>query len=78
MGVLLRPPPRSPPESQLGFCRKFHKSIMSRTYVNLETEQIRTLLELLTEVSFARDLTTPEQYVHRTLLDALDRCLHGM
>ena len=49
-----------------------------RAYVNLETIQIRTLLELLAEIKLSRDWTTSEQYVHRTLLDALDKCLRGM
>jgi len=49
-----------------------------RAYVNLESQQIRTLLELLAEINLSRDLTTSEQYVHRTLLDALDRSLRGM
>ena len=49
-----------------------------RAYVNLETQQIRTLLELLAEIKLSRDWTTSEQYVHRTLLDALDRSLRGM
>jgi len=49
-----------------------------RAYVNLETEQIRTLLELLVEISAARDLTASERYVHRTLVDAFNKSLHGM
>jgi len=49
-----------------------------RAYLNLELQQIRILLELLTEIGLSRDLTTGEKYVHQSLLDALDRCLHGM
>jgi len=49
-----------------------------RAYVNLETEQIRTLLELLVEISLSRDLTPSEHYVHRTLVDAFNKSLHGM
>ena len=49
-----------------------------RTYLNLETQQIRTLLEVLAEVGLSRDLTKSEQYVRGTLLVALDKCLHGM
>jgi hypothetical protein len=49
-----------------------------RAYVNLETEQIRTLLELLVEISLSRDLTACERYVHGTLVDAFNKTLHGM
>ena len=49
-----------------------------RAYLNFETQQIRTLLELLAEIKLSRDLTKSEQYVHRTLLDALDSALRGM
>jgi hypothetical protein len=49
-----------------------------RAYINLETQQIRTLLELFAEIKLSRDWTNSEQYVHRTLLDALDRTLRGM
>jgi hypothetical protein len=49
-----------------------------RASVSLETEQIRTLLELLVEISAARDLTACEHYVHRTLVDAFNRASHGM
>ena len=51
---------------------------MMRTYVNLETQQIRTLLELLAEIKLSRDWTNSEQYVHRTLVDAFNKSLHGM
>ena len=49
-----------------------------RTYINLETQQIRTLLELLVEISLSRDLTAGERYVHRTLVDAFNKSVHGM
>ena len=49
-----------------------------RAYVNLETDQIRTLLELLVEISLSRDLTASERYVHRTLVDAFNKSVHGM
>ena len=49
-----------------------------RTYVSFELEQIRTMLDMFVEITLSRDLTTSEKYVHQMLLQALDRCLHGM
>ena len=48
-----------------------------RTYINLETEQVRVLLEMIAEVNMSRDLTSSERYLRETLLDALKECLSG-
>ena len=34
-----------------------------RTYLNLEVAQLRTLLEMFTEIELSRDLTKSEKYV---------------
>ena len=48
-----------------------------RAYVNLETEQIRMILEMITEIEMSRDLTSGERYLRGTLLGALKECLSG-
>ena len=48
-----------------------------RAYVNLETEQIRIILEMLSEISLDRDLISAERYLRETLVDALKECLSG-
>ena len=58
--------------------RSTERTNQMRTYINLETQQIRVILEMLAEISLSRDLTKSEQYIHRTLLDALDSSLRGM
>jgi hypothetical protein len=49
-----------------------------RVYLNFEPEQIRTLLELLIEISLSRGLTRSERYIHSSLLDALRRSTQGI
>ena len=58
--------------------RDIERTNEMRTYINLETQQIRVILEMLAEISLSRDLTKSEQYIHTSLLDALDRSLRGM
>mgnify|MGYP003153148316 FL=1 len=44
-----------------------------RTYLNLEVEQLVTLLEALTELELSRDLTRSEKYVRELVKEGLDR-----
>jgi hypothetical protein len=49
-----------------------------RTYLNLEKEQIETLLKLLAEIhKDHRNLSRSEQFVERLLNEALDRVDKG-
>jgi hypothetical protein len=52
------------------------KKVM-RTYLNLEVEQLVTLLEALTELELSRDLTRSEKYVRELVKEGLDRALQA-
>ena len=45
----------------------------ARTYLNMEKEQIETILDLFVEIQVHRDLTRSEQFVKTILNEALDR-----
>jgi hypothetical protein len=44
-----------------------------RTYLNLEVEQLVTLLAVLEELELSRDLTRSEKYVRELVKEGLDR-----
>jgi hypothetical protein len=46
---------------------------VSRTYLNLEVEQLVTLLAVFTELELSRDLTRSEKYVRELVKEGLDR-----
>ena len=44
-----------------------------RTYLNIEDEQLRTLLELFVEIELSRNLTKREKYVRELVKKGLDK-----
>jgi len=48
-----------------------------RTYLNIEDEQLRILLELFVEIELSRNLTKREKYVRELVKKGLDKSLHG-
>ena len=44
-----------------------------RTYLNLEVEQLVTLLTVFAELELSRDLTRSEKYVRELVKEGLDR-----
>jgi hypothetical protein len=48
-----------------------------RSYLNIEDEQIRILLQMFVEISLSRQLTKSEEYLQAALRKALDKSLHA-
>tara|TARA_R110000824_G_scaffold90631_4_gene221244 strand:+ start:730 stop:882 length:153 start_codon:yes stop_codon:yes gene_type:complete len=46
-----------------------------RSYLNIEDEQLRILLQIFVEISLARDLTRTEECLQAVLKNALDKSL---
>jgi len=46
-----------------------------RSYLNIEDEQLRILLQIFVEISLSRDLTRTEEYLQAVLKNALDKSL---
>jgi len=46
-----------------------------RTYLNIEDEQLRTLLELFVEIELSRNLTKREKYARELIKKGLDKSL---
>jgi len=46
-----------------------------RSYVVLEDEQLRSLLQMFVEISLSRDLTRSEKYLQTVFKKALDKSL---
>ena len=49
-----------------------------RSYLNVEDEQVRTLLQMFVEISLSRDLTKSEKYLQTILKETLDNIDKGM
>jgi len=47
-----------------------------RSYLNIEDEQIRILLQMFVEISLDRDLTRVEVHLQTALKSALDKSLN--
>ena len=54
--------------------RLWYQNIM-RSYLNIEDEQLRILLQIFVEISLARDLTRTEECLQAVLKNALDKSL---
>ena len=46
-----------------------------RSYLNVEDEQVRLLLQMFVEISFSRDLTKSERYLQTILKETLHKSL---
>jgi hypothetical protein len=46
-----------------------------RAYLNLEVSQLRTLLEIFSEIEFDRELTKSEKYLRQKIKSGLDKAL---
>ena len=46
-----------------------------RSYLNVEDEQVRTLLQMFVEISLSRDLTKSEIYIQTILKETLHKSL---
>jgi hypothetical protein len=58
-------------------CGEQEEEIVARTYLNLEKEQIVTVLDLFAEIQARRELTHSEKFVRETLNIALDNLASG-
>ena len=47
-----------------------------RSYLNVEDEQVRTLLQMFVEISLSRDLTRSEIYIQTILKETLYKSLN--
>ena len=54
-------------------CSLLYSKKAMRTYLNLEVEQLVTLLTVFTELELSRDLTRSEKYVRELVKEGLDR-----
>ena len=46
-----------------------------RSYLNVEDEQVRALLQMFVEISLSRDLTKSERYLQTILKETLHKSL---
>ena len=46
-----------------------------RSYLNVEDEQVRALLQMFVEISLSRDLTKSEEYLQTILKETLHKSL---